>query len=92
MKTIVGYEKTTKGRIIGIEKQFTNAPSVQHSYIDGDLWIKGIGVLFTDKKEAEKQREKTFERAYTFSFFDKLFYANVPKYDYKNIVKQTLGK
>ena len=86
MKTIIGYEKKQYS-LKAIYKNLDNAPKCQHSYIEGKLWIFGIGVLFECEKTAEKKREKKYERLTKVKFFDKTFFGNVAKYNYKKTIE-----
>ena len=90
METIIGYEKISKNSLVAIKKQFDNAPKVRHHYINGNLWIFGIGDLYSTKKESEKMRDKKYERSYKFHFFGKDFYGNVPRYKFWETIENTI--
>tara|TARA_R110000851_G_scaffold42020_2_gene104859 strand:+ start:1975 stop:2181 length:207 start_codon:yes stop_codon:yes gene_type:complete len=61
-------------------------PKLKYKYLNNNLWIFSIGDCFNDLKTAEKNREKKFEKITKLNFFDKTFYANIPKYSYKKII------
>ena len=86
METIIGWTKE-KHLISAIFEDLENSPKLRHQYIDGKLWIAGMGLLYNSFEDAEKHRDKKFERPHTFQFFNKTFFANVPKYDFKNLIK-----
>ena len=80
-------QKTSKNSLEAISKTLENSPKVRHNYMDGKLWVFGIGNLYECKKTCEKLREKKYEKLQGFKFFDKIFFGNVPKYDFKNIIE-----
>jgi hypothetical protein len=85
MQTITGYKKINNS-LKPIYKDINNCPKVRHTYINNKLWIFGAGTCFNDLKTAEKSREKKFEKLTKLNFFEKIFYANIPKYCYKEII------
>lgn len=86
METITSWKKE-KHLISANLEDLENSPKLRHEYINGNLWIAGVGLLYNSFEDAEKSRDKKFERPYTFYFFNKTFYANVPKYNFNNIIK-----
>jgi hypothetical protein len=63
-------------------------PKERYTYQNNRLWICGIGLVYHTLEEAETVREKKHERPYTFTFFNALWYANIPRFDYKGIIKR----
>lgn len=65
-------------------------PKVNYQYENNILWIFGIGTLFNTKIEAEKKRDKKYEKIYEFNFFGRSFFGNVAKYKFYEIINQTI--
>ena len=65
-----------------------NKPKFNHIYYDKKtaLWVQGIGDFFTCKNAAEKSRELKYEKLHAFKFYGVVWFANVPKYDFNNLI------
>ena len=91
METVSGFKKISDHISEKIYKSLNNSPKVRHQYINGKLWVCGVGNLYLCKKECEKKREKKHERLTEFNFFGLTWFANIPKYRYKETVNKIIN-
>lgn len=64
METITSWKKE-KHLMSAIFEDLENSPKLRHEYIDGNLWIAGVGLLYNSFEDAEKRRDKKYQSIYT---------------------------